>query len=416
MPARFTREQYSPALFDVAQDIVGKLPVKLVERWLMSGQGHGDAVGLLERFKVTGYSVSSDSAGLSRLMKTRSLLEILALINRPKEIVHGFGTAIGGAGVGIWAADNTQMFYPSAVDASTLVSALLTMQDRIKATCPVQIGLGAHHGDFYSVGGGLYGEDADAIEEIAENETEGGEVVVSQSIYERLPRGHGFEVVKRTVKPSAVGDVYRVLDGPRLPGVEPTNTTYPIPYSDSFYKELVEYESRVDDAVFARGLAEKYTKRKVIVLVERESLDGETHEVDLFNNLALSAMMKDVGLKLLPEGDALEVKVSGPLGIYAFDDPSAAVAFAQAFRAELARNDIRCRIGVDAGPVLVFDLAVGGSDIAGNPVNIASKMAQDVGKSGKLYLSGAMKDHVDVSRFAEVSFVVSGVELTAYEG
>src|SRR4051812_33427378 len=108
MAARFTKNQYSPSLFDVAQDIVGKLPVKLVERWLVSGQGHDDAVGLLEPFKVTGYTVSSDSAGLSRLTKSRPLLEILALINQPKEIVHGYGTAIGGKGVGVWAADNTQ--------------------------------------------------------------------------------------------------------------------------------------------------------------------------------------------------------------------------------------------------------------------------------------------------------------------
>ena len=71
------------------------------------------------------------------------------------------------------------------------------------------------------------------------------------------------------------------------------------------------------------------------------------------------------------------IAARGPLAIYAFDDPAAALAFAQAFRAELARNGIICRIGVESGPVLVFDLPLGGSDIAGNPVNIASKMAQD---------------------------------------
>ena len=57
-----------------------------------------------------------------------------------------------------------------------------------------------------------------------------------------------------------------------------------------------------------------------------------------------------------------------------------------------------------------------GDDIAGNPVNIASKMAQDKGKPGKLYLSSSMKTHIDVSKFAEVSYVVSGIDVTAYEG
>ncbi len=135
----------------------------------------------------------------------------------------------------------------------------------------------------------------------------------------------------------------------------------------------------------------------------------------MLNNLALWALIEDLGLKRLPRSHAREVKVSGPLGIYALDGPSAAVTFAQSFRAELARYEITCRIGVDAGPVVLFDLSAGVGDIAGNPVNIASKMAQDKGKPGKLYLSSTMKEQVDVSQFLEISYVVSGVAVTAYE-
>ena len=39
------------------------------------------------------------------------------------------------------------MFYPEAVDAATLISVLLTAQDRIAETCQIRIGIGAHLGD-----------------------------------------------------------------------------------------------------------------------------------------------------------------------------------------------------------------------------------------------------------------------------
>ena len=106
----------------------------------------------------------------------------------------------------------------------------------------------------------------------------------------------------------------------------------------------------------------------------------------------------------------------GTLGIYVFDDAPAALDFARSFRQAFAKYDIACRIGIDAGAVVLFDLPAGGKDSAGNPVNVASKMAQDNGIFGKVYLGAAMKALVDVSGFTEISYTVSGVEMNVYEG
>jgi class 3 adenylate cyclase len=308
------------------------------------------------------------------------------------------------------------MFYPGAIDAATMVSTLLSMQDAIAETCQVRIGLGAHFGEFYYIGGGLYGFEADAIEAITENDTEGGEIVISQAIYDRLPAGHGFKVEKRGDLDTNIGTIYRVVDGPRVNGSQPHDQRYPIPYSEEFYADLVAFEHRLHDENFARQLVDKYLRHKVVVLIDRESVDAEMHEITVFNQLSLSALMKDIGLRLLPGAAAAEIKVVGTLGIYVFDDASAAVGFARTFRAELANYDIPCRIGIDAGPVLIFDLPAGGKDIAGNPVNVASKMAQDKGAFGKLYLSAAMKDLVDMGGYTELNYTVSGVAMSVYEG
>ena len=416
MIEKLSKKRYSTNLFDVTQDIIGALPLKLVEQWLSSDQTYEDALKLLESHKIQGYSVSSDSVGLTKLCQQKGLLEILAIINQPKKILHGYGKAIGGESVGIWAADNTQMFYPDSIDASTLVSTLLTIQDAIAQSCQIKIGLGAHYGSFYSISGGLYGAEADAIEEIAENHTGGGEILISQAICDRLPANHNFVLQKRDDLDTEIGNIYRVLDGDRLSGLQPVNQRYPIPYSEDFYADLLEYENRLNDQDFAHYLTDKYIQYKVVVLIESRSEEVETHEVSMFNQLSFSALMKDVGLRLLDPKDAEEIKVVSSLGIYVFVEANAAVNFAQTFRQELAKQDITCRIGIDRGEVLIFNLSVGTKDIAGMPVNVASKMAQDKGEFGKLYLSDMMGDLVDISGFNKIKYNVSGVEITTYEG
>lgn len=416
MIEKLSKKRYSTNLFDITQDIIGALPLKLVEQWLSSEQTYEDALQILESHKVQGYSVSSDSVGLTKLTQQKGLLEILAIINQPKKILHGYGKAIGGESVGIWAADNTQMFYPDSLSASTLVSTLLTIQDAIANSCQIKIGIGAHYGNFYSISGGLYGAEADEIEEIAENHTCGGEILISQAICDRLPSNHNFTIEKCDDLNPTIGNIYRVLDGVRLSGLQPIDQRYPIPYSEVFYADLLKYETRLNDQELAHTLANKYIQHKVVVLIESKNEAVETHEVSMFNQLSFSALMKDIGLRLLDKKSVAEIKVLSSLGIYAFDDAIAAVNFAQTFRQELAKQDITCRIGIDRGEVLIFNLPFGTRDIAGMPVNVASKMAQDKGKFGKLYLSASMRDLVDVSGFNEIKYIVSGVEITSYEG
>ncbi|MGH3438468.1 MAG: adenylate/guanylate cyclase domain-containing protein [Sciscionella sp.] len=416
MAIKISKEQYSPALFDLSRDVYGGLPIKLVERWLDTERADDDAVRLLKEYEVQGYSVSSDSAGLTSLTGRKGLMEILALINRPKEIVYAYGAAIGGHGVGIWAADNTQMLYPASTGADILLSTLLTVQDEITRGCQVRIGIGAHFGNFYHLSGGLYGVEADAIEDIAENDTAGGEIAVSQSVVDRLPPDHSFTLEPKDIVPTAVGAMYRVLDGPPLVDVQPSDGQYPLPYSEEFYTDLLSYERCLDDTGFAQQLADKYMRHKTVVLIERQAQGSATQRPALLDALALSAMMKDVGLRHLPPDDGIEVKVAGPLGIYLFDEPAVAVRFAQEFRQELAARNIVCRIGIDHGPVLFGELSGGGMDIAGMPVNIASKMAQDIGRPGRMYLSEAIQERVDVAGFERIRYTVSGIQMAAFEG
>ncbi|GAA0320660.1 hypothetical protein NE235_18210 [Actinoallomurus spadix] len=417
MTAEPPARRHAPGDYDLTRDIVGGLPNALVERWRHTGRTAEDARRLLSGYAIEGYSVVSDSAGLTRLSERSALLEVLALIDRPKRILHAYGRAAGGRAIGVWAADNAQMFHPADTRAATLLSALLSAQDEIERDCRVRIGIGVHRGTFSELAGGLYGDEADGIEEIAENHLEGGEIAVTAPVVELLPPGHPFVLRHRDDLRHPLGPVHRVLDGPRLEDARPVeDERYPIPYSPELHADLLRLERSPGEAGLLARLTARHLRERTVVLVERGATSAGTPDLAVLRGLALSATMRETALRLLPPAGAVEIKVAGPLGIYLFDEPGPAVEFALRLRSGLAEREIVCRVGVDTGPVLTGETPGGGRDIAGAPVNVASKMAQDLGRPGRVYLSEALRAHTHLARFVPVERLVSGVRITFFEG
>ena len=407
---KFAPGRFPPGFFDLPADAGEDLPLAIIDEWKASAQDAGAAAAVLASRTLRGTVVSSDSAGLTRLSRERPLLEILALISRPKELIHGFGRAIGGRALGTWAADNTQMFYPGEVPAERVVGMLRAVQLRLLEERTIGIGFCAHRGVFYELGEGVYGPDADRVEAVAEEHTSGGELVITGDLAASLPPGHGFRLSPRADLAEAFGEILRVEEGPALAGVEPTDLRYPTPFDEAFYEELRGWSSGEQPGALPRP---EYHDRAV-VLVERERDEPDVPEVALLNDLALAAAMRRIGRSLLPEHGGEEVKATGSISIYVFREPGPAAAFAQAFREAFAEQGVQTRIGIDAGDVLLFDLGRGRHDIAGSPVNVASKLAQDCGEFGRIYLSEAATRRARLERRSRtVTFDVSGVSLSA---
>lgn len=410
---KFSKNDYPPGFFDLSQSVGADVPVEIVTEWTSGAQSEAAARRILERTRVRGTLVASDSAGLTRLSLRTGLIEMLVLINRPKELVYSWGKHIGGEGVGIWAADNTEMFYGDGIGPDLIASMLIAVQKHIERECEVQIGLAAHRGEFYTLGGGMYGAEADWIGDIAENSTSGGEVVFSGQFVQELAAAHALALKEREDLCSDRGRIYRLLDGPALAATPATKTSYPIPFSKSFYEELVAFEKSGDKALLAEMYA-RYMRRSGIVLVERERDDAPSNEVRLLNDLALSVVMRNMVREILAEHRGEEIKTAGNLGIYVFGESRDAVAFAQDCRARLAQAGLRSKTGVDAGDVLIFDMQDGHRDIAGTPVNRASKLAQDCGEFGKIYLSESVAAQAGSDGFERIEVEVSGVRLESW--
>jgi len=407
--AKFSPDRFPPGFFDLPQGAGETLPLDVIALWTTGQQTRDRAREILAPHTLRGAMVSSDSAGLTRLTRELALVEILAMINRPKEIIHAWGTAIGGRALGVWAADNTQMFYPADVPADRLVGALLAVQHQVGGECEVAIGLCAHQGDFFVLGDGVYGPDADRVELVAEEHTTGGEVVVTDTLAGSLGSSHTFQLVKRPELEREFGTMLRVTGGPRLTGVTPDNFRYPAPYSDGFAEELSVYGRNRRPS----RMPQTRYRTATVVLIERENEERDIPEVAVLNDLALAAAMKRIGGGLVERLQGTEIKTIGRISIYTFQEPGPAVEFARACRRELSEQGIQCRIGIDTGQVLVFDLGPGARDIAGGPVNVASKLAQDLGQYGVIHVTQGVADCIDNHGGRRVSFDVAGVSVDA---
>jgi hypothetical protein len=382
---RFNAARFPPGFFDLPADAGRELPLDIVSAWTRSDQTEARARELLAPWTLRGIVVSSDSAGLTRLSQERSLIEILAMVSRPKELVHGYGKAIGGIPLGVWAADNTLMYYPEGVAPDHVVGMLMALLDRVRAECEVGIGLCAHKGTFYELGRGIYGPDADRVEGIAEDFTEGGELVVTGELIAALGTTASFRTVAREDLRAQFGEVHRVTDGPRLGGIEASDFHYPLPFTDEFYGGLGEFQRTRRTSVVPRPAF----RDAAVVVVEREREDRDIPEVAALNDLALSAAVKRLGQALVEDLAGIEVKTSNTVSIYLFDDARHSVDFCRKLRETLRAQRVELRIGMDVGRVLVFELGPGLRDIAGSPVNVASKLAQDLGTFGAIQLTAA---------------------------
>jgi hypothetical protein len=410
--AKFASDRFPPGFFDLPRDAGETLPVAVIERWTHSDQNRETARAILAPHTLRGAVVSSDSAGLTRLTRELPLVTILAMVNHPKQFIHAYGRAVGGRAIGVWAADNTQMFYPAEVSAERVLGMLLAARDHVVRECEVGVGLCAHAGEYFELGGGVYGPDADRVEVVAEEHTEGGELVVTDTLAERLPAGHAFAFATRHELAAEFGGILRVTDGPRLEGLTLADFDYPSPYSHDFTDGLGAFTRSGRQSAMPHPAYQDLA----VVLIEREREVPDVPEVAALNDLALGAAMKRIGAELRRDLGGTEIKTAGLISLFTFAECRVALDFARAFRSTLAGQGIQSRIGVDTGPVLVFELGPGSRDIAGSAVNTASKLAQDCGVFGRIYVSEAAGRLAGLGAAPPtLSFQSSGVALAAYD-
>lgn len=393
------------SIADLTQDIAGALPLDLVRRWNESDKSIVTHRRLLEPYLLRGTIVSMDAAGLSQLTQRRTLSEVLKLVSEPKELLHAFGKAIGGQAIGIWAADNAQMFFPAPIAPARVVDQMLAVQD-LGRTLDVKIGIGIHAAECVGIAGGLFGEEADFIEEIAEDETRGGEVVITDSVLSHLDPSLQTRALVRSDLAHR-GTLYSLVDcAPVHSPISGDDVRYPTPFDEAFFQKL--RLTSLDE--LAKATFDEYRKKTIVAFVKI----NRPHQpllLDTFTDLSLADLTVR---RVAAEHRADVVKSTGALAIVLFDGVDGegeALEFARAIIASNRNLGFNARVGIAKGDVFLFPLAGGGRDIAGNSVNVASKLSEDAGVDGILVEASAATP--SISELGQhFQFTISGVELS----
>lgn len=402
-----------PALADLTQDIAGPVPVRLLLDWASGRQDPATAQTLLGAFEVGGIVVASDTSGLSRMTHEQELLDVLGLISQPKEIVHALGRQAGGRAVGRWVADNTEMIYPEPVEAARVVGAMSEAQFRIGERLPLRIGMCVHVGRFYEIGGGLYGTDASAVEHLAESYAQAGEILVTEEV-RRLLSTAGMEFKSRgDLAAHHPPGVYALAECGRSPQLMEEEREYPHAFPQEFFKLLRQLGGSGDSRPIKEYIHGQWLRDQVIVFVSRKREAAATDRLaGLLDNLVENALV-DTVLRQTMHAERHIAESGGGLAILTFDGSREALDFAFEARQKFTENGLSVQIGVDRGQVLLFRGSTGPTAVAGDAVNRASKLSEDVGPMGSICATGEVLAGLQPQEPSTPFRIrVSGVEIT----
>lgn len=391
-----------PPLADLPFDIAGNVPDSIVEGWQdPSARSSALAAELLAPFERTGTVVCSDTAGLSRMASVEPLAVVLKRIAEPKERIHALGTAIGGLAVGTWVADNTEMFYPAEVPLDAIVDAMLAVHRPDGA----QVGIGVHRGTVYAIAGGLYGPDADRIEHIAENHIPGGETWTTAEVYGALTST--FDITPRPVD----GEAYVALRTDRPLAPSTGTSAFPIPY-DAAMNALLAALDESDVKPVIAAIEASYLHDKVVVLAQRHTVRPVRTLVQTVDGLFGDHRFQNAVRPLLAASGAL-FTVGGSLALAAVDTPAEAIALARRIQSATRSLGLVVNVGVERGRTYLFPMPDGSTQFAGDPVNRASKMAEDLCEPGELVVSAATAAGVELGSSTTVQWTASGIVIDA---
>lgn len=371
------------ALADLKQDVAGVIPVDLIGGWQKTSRDAEMQKVILKPYERSGFLVNTDSAGLSRLTSEKSLLEVMKIVSQPKEIIYAAGSKIGGKGIGVWAADNSQMFYQN-ISQKDLLETMAAAQ-RIISTGQLKVGMGIYQGTFWEIGLGMFGMDAEIAEIVAEEHTSGGEIVVN---FSELMAGEKFTV--RTDLYNQFGQEffsYNYSVGQENNHFEIDVSTedliYPLPFDRDFYLAL----RKMDKSPQAKAFLESFFANKTVILIKIYHQESLLLLDQLTDWVVMNALMNEIAQKYEVE----MIKSNGSLGIFICDNNAEAILFAEDVLLSLVRSGDKVSIGLARGDILLFKLEGGGKDLAGGAVNVASKIAEDIPGHNTLYVEESVE-------------------------
>lgn len=162
------------------------------------------------------------------------------------------------------------------------------------------------------------------------------------------------------------------------------------------FTELLDERIRAADAdaraqVDAR-IRERYERDAAVLIIDMSGFSRITQEEGILHFLALIHRMHGIVLPIIRGADGGHVVKTEADNVYAmFDTPQAAVetaielqdACTRAFEGKSANDTVALSMGIAWGRLLDLD----GTEFFGDPVNLASKLGEDLASRGEIFVT-----------------------------
>jgi class 3 adenylate cyclase len=280
------------------------------------------------------------------------------------------------------------MIYPRSTDPQTVVDAMGEVQHRIHSRLSIRIGMCIHTGRFYEIAGGLYGADADKVEDLAEDCAGPGEILLTDEIRQLLTEipTSGLDRREFNRGEDGVESAWLLSLQRRMPDLAERDTAYPHPFPQEFFQRLSRLHLPDEAAAARAAIYSRWLREKVVLFIaHHRGLESPGALGELLDSLVINALMETV-IGNLADPEAVASSAGG-LAILTFDKTEDALDMGRSAIAQLAENGVPVRVAIDAGNVLLLRNPAGPSGIAGDPVNIASKLSEDTGRGGRICIT-----------------------------
>jgi len=367
-----------PDLADIQWHQPAHIPPPFLLDWYHTDRSPLTQQKILKDYIVAGTIVNSDSSGFTALSEKTHVLELTLLIHRPKEIIYSYGKAIGGVPIGIWRADNTSMFYPEDVPIEKIINQMAAAQHAIGKQCKVEVSMGIYQAAFTKIDDQFVGNEYQLLESITEDELSPQEIVIIQ------PSEAAMDFMKSnggTPKPLGNNIVAWSLDYAHLGmNISPQNDkSYPKPFSDSFLKKLINIDfsdaSRLNDAC-----ADMMKDTHVCFLnlhLDRNGL--------LLDRLLLMTVIDNFFQQSVINSGVEVAEDNGDSFVLLCREFDPLFDFLKKFCDEIKKLNIHYSAGIARSVILCETTGEQKSrPVAGMAINVASKLAEDVGETDHL--------------------------------
>lgn len=193
--------------------------------------------------------------------------------------------------------------------------------------------------------------------------------------------------------------------------------------TEADYEQLIdEYigAGKSEKPIVAKAIEDAFSVNATVFVLDISGFTRLTAKRGVIFYLAMVRRMQQLCRQVIGDHDGLIVKFEADNLFALFDDVDHALEFAWELKAGFAGMniiteddaDIHMSVGIASGKILL----IGGRDMWGGPMNLASKLGEDIAEKNEILVHSAGFDTVaDKSRYQIEEYVydVSGISIPA---